>query len=176
MTAQHTDTAPECGQEPTVQRVPSVHLDTLFNYLVKCIKEDGAPPTYDEIGKALGYSKGLVARRVKQLHELGRIVIDEEKTTARTMRIAKGQGHDELVDKVYLTEDRKAIIKVVKSMMKRTGIGPSINMLAHELGFSNSKTKRHVEYLDTNELLRYSPELGEVIAIEPGDYESKPNA
>lgn len=173
-----SDQLPANETEPLVPKakVPSAHLETLFNYLVKCIKEDGAPPTYDEIGKALGYSKGLVARRVKQLHELGRIVIDEEKTTARTMRIAKGQGHDELVDKVYLTEDRKAIIKAVKSMMKRTGIGPSINMLAHELGFSNSKTKRHVEYLDTNELLRYSPELGEVIATEPGDYEPKSNA
>lgn len=173
-----SDQLPANETEPLVPKakVPSAHLETLFNYLIKCIKEDGAPPTYDEIGKALGYSKGLVARRVKQLHEQGRIVIDGEKTTVRTMRIAIGQGYDELVDKVYLTEDRKAIIKAVKSMMKRTGIGPSINMLAHELGFSNSKTKRHVEYLIKTNYSDTAPNWVKLLPLNYMDYEPKPNA
>lgn len=175
MTTQHSDVTPESGLEPATQKAPSVHLERLFAFIVACVDEHSAPPTYDEIGKALGYSKGLVARRVKQLHEQGRLVIDEG-GTARTLRIALGQGHDDQANKVYLTKDRKALIKAVKSLEARHGMGPSINRLAHELGFSNSKTKRHVEYLDKNELIRYSPELNEVIAIEPGDYEPKRDA
>lgn len=175
MTVQQPDVSSEQGQKSESQKAPSAHLERLFAFIVACIDEHSAPPTYDEIGKALGYSKGLVARRVKQLHEQGRLVIDEG-GTARTLRIALGQGHDDLATKVYLTEDRKALIKAVKSLEARHGVGPSINRLAQELGFSNSKTKRHVEYLDKNEYIRYSPELNEVIAIEPGDYEPKPDA
>lgn len=175
MTAQHTDISPGSEQEPAKQKAPSVHLEHLFAFIVTCIDKHSAPPTYDQIGKALGYSKGLVARRMKQLHEQGRLVIDE-KGTARTLRIALGQGYDALATKVYLTEDRKALVKSIKSLTARNGVGPSINRLAHELGFSNSKTKRHIEYLHDNEFVRYSPELNEVIAIEPGDYEPKTNA
>lgn len=91
MTVQQPDVSPEQGQEPASQKVPSAHLERLFAFIVACLKDHSAPPTYDEIGKALGYSKGLVARRVKQLHEQGRLVIDEG-GTARTLRVALGQG------------------------------------------------------------------------------------
>lgn len=174
MSTQQSEITPENGFEKTKQRAPSAHLERLFAHIVNCVAKTEAPPTYEEIGKALGYSKGLVARRVKQLHEEGRLVIDD-RGTARTLRIALGQGYDDLATKVYLTEDRKALIKAVNNITARNGIGPSINRLAHELGFSNSKTKRHVKYLDDNEFVRYSPELNEVIIINPGDYEPKPN-
>ncbi|AVE42290.1 DNA-binding protein [Providencia stuartii] len=173
-----SDQFPKNDTEPQILKVefPSAYLQMLFNDLIKCIKEKGAPPIYDEIGKTMGDSKGLLARRMKQLYEQGRIVIDEEKMTTRAPCIAKGLGHDETSDAVYLTEDRKAIIKWVKSIVGRTGIGLSINMLAHELGFSNSKIKHHVECLDKNELLRYSQELGTVIATAANGSEPKSNA
>ena len=159
---------------PGSEAKSSRHLDRLFDFLVECIRQEGAPPTYAVIGETLGYSKGLVARRIKQLHEQKRLVLSEDRT-ARTLRIVVGQGEvlDTLATQPYLTEDRKAILKTIKELTNRKGIGPSINAIARAVGFSTSKTRRHVEYLDKNMLVRHSEVLNEVIVINPGDYDIK---
>ena len=57
----------------------NAHLDRLFDFIVTEIKEQGAAPSYEQICSSLGYSKGLVSRRIRQLHDQGRIIIDGER-------------------------------------------------------------------------------------------------
>lgn len=88
-----------------------------------------------------------------------------------TLRVAKGQGHDDIAELPDMTSDRKAIITYVKKYMNRNGgRGPSVHAIGKALGFSNNKARRHVDYLDEVERVRYSPHLNEVIVINQGDY------
>ncbi|TDB47922.1 hypothetical protein [Photorhabdus luminescens] len=104
-----------------------IYLDKLFDFLVEEIRERDAPPTYDDIGKTLGYTKGL--------------------------------GHDDLYGMPCLTTVRKKIIEYVAKYMRRNSNGPSVYAIACALSFSNNKTRRHVDYLDSFELVSYSPKL-----------------
>lgn len=88
--------------------------DRLFDFIVTEIKEQGAAPSYEQICSSLGYSKGLVSRRIRQLHDRGRIIIDGERKSM-TLRVAKGQGHDDIAELPDMTSDRKAIITYVKN-------------------------------------------------------------
>lgn len=126
----------------------NAHLERLFDFIVMEIREQGAAPSYDRISAALGYSKGLVSRRIRQLHDQGRIVIDGDRKSM-TLRIAKGHGHDEIAEQPDMTLDRKAIIAYIKKYMTRNGgRGPSVHAIGKALGFSNNKARRHVDYLD----------------------------
>ena len=148
----------------------NAHLDRLFDFIVTEIKEQGAAPSYEQICSSLGYSKGLVSRRIRQLHDQGRIIIDGDRKSM-TLRVAKGQGHDDIAELPDMTSDRKAIISYVKKYMNRNGgRGPSVHAIGKALGFSNNKARRHVDYLDEVEKVRYSPHLNEVIVINQGDY------
>lgn len=155
-----------------VQNPPkaNAHLERLFAFIVTEIKEQGAAPSYEQICNSLGYSKGLVSRRIRQLHDQGRIIIDGDRKSM-TLRIAKGQGHDDIAELPDMTSDRKAILTYVQKYMNRNGgRGPSVHAIGKALGFSNNKARRHVDYLDEAEKVRYSPHLNEVIVINQGDY------
>lgn len=140
----------------------------LFDFIVTSIRRDKAPPSYMTIEKTLGYTKGLVSRRVKSLREKGRLAPDNN--SYRSLRILPGNGHDELVSLPYVTSDRQIILESVSKLTKRKGRGPSIYAIAADTGFSTMKVRRHIDYLDQEELVRYSLVLNEVIIIQPGDY------
>ncbi len=106
------------------------------------IKEQGAAPSYEQICSSLGYSKGLVSRRIRQLHDQGRIIIDGERKSM-TLRVAKGQGHDDIAELPDMTSDRKAIITYVKKYMNRNGgRGPSVHAIGKR---SASRITRRVD-------------------------------
>lgn len=155
-----------------VQNQPkdNAHLERLFDFIVTEIKEQNAAPSYEQISASLRYSKGLVSRRIRQLHDQGRIIIDGDRKSM-TLRVAKGQGHDDIAELPDMTRDRKAILTYVKKYMNRNGgRGPSVHAIGKALGFSNNKARRQVDYLDEAEKVRYSPHLNEVIVINQGDY------
>ena len=81
-----------------------------------------------------------------------------------TLRVAKPQGHDDIAELPDMTSDREKQSSRMSKIHEQKWWPWAISSRNRKaLGFSNNKARRHVDYLDEVERVRYSPHLNEVV-------------